>query len=233
MFVILDSGHGGADPGGGSNKYWKEKDLALKISKYQQNRLNNLGIPTVLTRDKDIYLSPTERVNIVNSYANENDSILISNHINNGGGKGAEVIYSIRDTPILGNYIAEEIKKTGQNIRNVYTRTNSLGKDYYFILRDTPYSISNIIEYGFADNETDQNILLYNWPVLAEAVVRAIATYYNAPYFPPNFTVYIVRSGDTLYKIAKSYSTTIDKIIKDNNLKSSLLNIGQELFIYQ
>lgn len=233
MFVILDSGHGGADPGGGSNKYWKEKDLALKISRYQQNRLNSLGIKSVLTRSKDIYLSPTERVNIVNSYAKNEDSILISNHINNGGGKGAEVIYSIKDTPVLGNYIAEEIKKTGQNIRNVYTRTNSLGKDYYFILRDTPYSVNNIVEYGFADNETDQNILLYNWPVLAEGVVRAIATYYNIPYFPPNFTVYIVRNGDSLYKIAKSYSTTIDKIMKDNNLENSLLNIGQELFIYQ
>lgn len=233
MFVILDSGHGGADPGGGSNKYWKEKDLALKISQYQQNRLNSLGIKSVLTRSKDIYLSPTERVNIVNNYAKNEDSILISNHINNGGGKGAEVIYSIKDTPVLGNYIAEEIKKTGQNIRNVYTRTNSLGKDYYFILRDTPYSVNNIVEYGFADNETDQNILLYNWPVLAESVVRAIATYYNTPYFPPNFAVYIVRSGDSLYKIAKSYSTTIDKIMKDNNLENSLLNIGQELFIYQ
>lgn len=233
MFVILDPGHGGADPGGGSNKYWKEKNLALKISKYQNMRLNSLNIPSVLTRDNDTYLSPKERVNIVNNYANGKDSILISNHINNGGGKGAEVIYSIRDTPVLGNYIADEIKKTGQNIRNVYTRKNSLGKDYYFILRDTPYSNSNIVEYGFADNPVDQDILLYNWPILAESVVRAIATYYNVAYFPPNFTVYIVREGDSLYKIAKNYNTTIDKIMKDNNLKNANLQIGQEIFIYQ
>ena len=53
MFVILDPGHGGSDPGGGSNSFWKEKDLNLKISKYQANRLNNLGIPNVLTRYND------------------------------------------------------------------------------------------------------------------------------------------------------------------------------------
>ena len=233
MFVILDSGHGGADPGGGTNRYWKEKNLALKISKYQSTRLNNLGIPNALTRTNDVYLSPTERVNIINNYArNNSDVVMLSNHINNGGGKGAEVIYSIRSTPLLGNLIAEEIRKTGQNIRNVYTRQNSEGSDYYFVLRDTPYSNSNIVEYGFADNVVDQNILLYNWPTLAEGVVRALATYYNVPYFPPNFTVHVVRSGDSLYKIAQSYNTTIDKIIKDNNLKTNVLQIGQELFIY-
>ena len=30
MFVILDPGHGGSDPGGGSNSFWKEKDLNFK-----------------------------------------------------------------------------------------------------------------------------------------------------------------------------------------------------------
>ena len=55
IVVYLDPGHGGADPGGGSNKYWKEKNLALKISKYQNMRLNSLNIPSVLTRDNDTY----------------------------------------------------------------------------------------------------------------------------------------------------------------------------------
>ena len=40
-------------------------------------------------------------------------------------GKGAEVIYSIRDQPTWGLMIRLKWK-TGQNIRNVYTRRNSL-----------------------------------------------------------------------------------------------------------
>ena len=35
MKVIIDPGHGGYDPGGGSNQYFKEKDINLLISKYQ------------------------------------------------------------------------------------------------------------------------------------------------------------------------------------------------------
>ena len=36
--IIIDPGHGGSDIGGGSNNFWQEKDLALKISLYQYQR---------------------------------------------------------------------------------------------------------------------------------------------------------------------------------------------------
>ena len=42
---------------------------------------------------------------------------------------------------------------------------------------------------------------------------------------------YIVKSGDTLTKIAKKYGVTIANIQKWNNLKSDRINIGQKLII--
>lgn len=42
---------------------------------------------------------------------------------------------------------------------------------------------------------------------------------------------YKVKQGDTLYKIAKKHNTTINKIKKDNKLKSDGLSIGQKLII--
>jgi LysM repeat protein len=42
---------------------------------------------------------------------------------------------------------------------------------------------------------------------------------------------YTVRSGDTLYALARKYNTTVDKIMKLNNLHSSKLQIGQRLKI--
>ncbi|MDR1466963.1 MAG: LysM peptidoglycan-binding domain-containing protein [Oscillospiraceae bacterium] len=42
---------------------------------------------------------------------------------------------------------------------------------------------------------------------------------------------YTVKSGDSLWMISKRYNTTVDKIIKANNLTSSLLSIGQILVI--
>lgn len=44
-------------------------------------------------------------------------------------------------------------------------------------------------------------------------------------------TNYIVKSGDSLYSIAKKYNTSVDKIKQLNNLNSNLLSIGQTLKI--
>ena len=42
---------------------------------------------------------------------------------------------------------------------------------------------------------------------------------------------YIVQKGDSLWKIANKYNTTVDKIKSTNNLTSNLLSIGQTLVI--
>ena len=42
---------------------------------------------------------------------------------------------------------------------------------------------------------------------------------------------YVVKSGDTLYKIANLFGITVDELKKANNLTSNLLSIGQRLFI--
>ena len=48
---------------------------------------------------------------------------------------------------------------------------------------------------------------------------------------PNNLFLYTVVSGDSLYKIARKYNTTVDEIIKLNNLKSTALKIGDVLRI--
>jgi N-acetylmuramoyl-L-alanine amidase len=233
MRVVIDPGHGGYDPGGGSNAIWKEKDLTLRISRYQQQRFKDLGIPVFMTRDTDEFLTPAMRVDRINDLADNDFAIMISNHINNGGSKGAEVIYSIRNEPTLPNMIAEEFRARGQNVRNVYTRTNYAGKDYYFVIRGAKDNIEPmIIEYGFADNPEDQQILMNNWSNLAEGVVKAIAEYTGTSYSKPKVIIHRVTQGESLYTIANQYNTTVQKIKDDNGLTSNNLKIGQELSIY-
>jgi len=43
--------------------------------------------------------------------------------------------------------------------------------------------------------------------------------------------IYIVRRGDSLYKIASAFSTTVGKIKKDNSLESDVLDVGQKIVI--
>lgn len=44
--------------------------------------------------------------------------------------------------------------------------------------------------------------------------------------------VYVVRRGDSLYRIARAFNTTVQKIKNINNLKSNVLHVGQKLTIH-
>lgn len=90
--IVIDPGHGGTDPGAVGNEI-TEKDLNLKISKYMYDRFKELGIPVSITRTDDTTLSPSERAKeILDFYGNSRNVIVISNHINAGGGERKSVM---------------------------------------------------------------------------------------------------------------------------------------------
>ena len=236
--VVIDAGHGGIDSGAVGNGII-EKDLNLKISKYIYDRLKDLGIDVKLTRDTDETLSPTERVNrVLNAFGNSSDVLVISNHINAGGGDGAEVIYALRNKDTLSNLILSELEKEGQNIRRSYQRRlpNDTTKDYYFMQRNTGNTEAITIEYGFLDSKGDDvNQLKQNWQNYAEAVVRAILEYLNLTYISTDENGYYkVKIGDTLWNIARTYLgswTKYNMIMSLNNLQNETIYPGQILKI--
>ena len=235
--VVIDPGHGGEDPGASANGI-VEKDYTLKISQYMADRLSELGIENALTRDSDVTLDSTTRPKTAQSlFGTGSDVILVSNHINAGGGDGAEVIYALRNSDTLSSKIASEFIKSGQNVRKYYQRRlpSNSSKDYYYILRETPNNESIIVEYGFLDSTGDDvNQIKNNWQELAEAVVRALASYIGVPYIAPGGTTgnyYTVKAGDTLYGIASKYGISVDELKAQNNLTSNTLTIGEVLII--
>ncbi len=46
-----------------------------------------------------------------------------------------------------------------------------------------------------------------------------------------NDTLYTVKKGDSLYSIAKKYNTTAQDLINMNNLKNTILSVGQVLIV--
>lgn len=234
--VIIDPGHGGTDSGATGNNLL-EKDYNLLISKYMYDRFKELGIPVAITRDSDTTLSPTDRVNtILNKFGNSSDVILISNHVNSGGGEGAEVIYALRNRDTLAKRILENIGATGQETRKYYQRRlpSDTSKDYYFIHRNTGNLEPLIVEYGFIDSAKDVEFLKENYKELAEAVISAVANYIGVPYTPPEgitTNTYVVQKGDSLYSIANKLGTTVSELKKENNLTTNTLQIGQVLRI--
>lgn len=234
--VIIDPGHGGTDSGATGNNLL-EKDYNLLISKYMYDRFKELGVPVAITRDSDTTLSPTDRVNtILNKFGNSSDVILISNHVNSGGGEGAEVIYALRNRDTLAKRILENIGAAGQETRKYYQRRlpSDTSKDYYFIHRNTGNLEPLIVEYGFIDNSKDVEFLKENYKELAEAVISAVANYIGVPYTPPEgitTNTYVVQKGDSLYSIANKLGTTVSELKKENNLTSNTLQIGEVLRI--
>ena len=232
--VIVDAGHVGNDPGA-VNGNIKEKDLTLQAAKYIDRRLKELGINSVLTRDDDEYLPREDRIRRINSLANNQPAILISNHINAGGGEGAEIVYALRNDSTLADITLQNIGEVGQIKRKVYQRRlpENPNLDYYYILRESGQNTEPIlIEYGFIDNIKDQNKLLNYLDNYAEAVVKAIAEYTNTPYLEPNTSEqYIVQRGDTLYSISKKFNVSINKLKELNNLESNTILPGQKLII--
>ena len=231
--IVIDAGHGGSDPGASENGII-EKDLTLKISQYMYDRFRELGIPVTMTRTTDETVEPTERVNrILNAYGNRSDVIVISNHINAGGADGAEVIYALRNNNKLANAVLESLGKAGQNMRKAYQRRlpSDTSKDYYFIHRNTGQTQPIIVEYGFLDSSGDDvNQLKNNWEELANAVVDAVADYIGVS-TTTDESVYTVKSGDSLWSIAKRYGVTVNELKSANNLTSNTLSIGQKLKI--
>lgn len=234
--VVIDPGHGGTDAGATGNNLL-EKDYNLLISKYMYDRFKQLEVPVAITRDSDTTLSPTDRVNtILNKFGNSSDVILISNHVNSGGGEGAEVIYALRNKDTLAKRILENIGATGQTTRKYYQRRlpSDTSKDYYFIHRNTGNLEPLIVEYGFIDNTKDVEFLKENYEELAESVISAVANYIGIPYTPPEGLItntYVVQKGDTLYSIANKLGTTVSELKKENNLTSNTLQIGEVLRI--
>ena len=233
--VVLDSGHGGEDPGTIANGI-TEKDYTLKISEYIHNRLDEMGVPNAMTRTSDVTLTPSERPKKVQSfYGNGSDVIVVSNHINAGSGDGAEIIYALRNNDTFARKIANEFENAGQNVRKYYQRRlpSNPAKDYYYIMRDTPNNETVIVEYGFADSTGDDvSQLKNNWENLAEAVTKAIVEYAGGEYVAPiDSNYYTVKSGDSLWSISRKFGITVDELKSANNLSSNLLNVGQNLII--
>ena len=155
--VAIDAGHGGTDSGNTGNGL-VEKEYALLISNYIKGRLDDLGIENIVTRNTDRTLTDDERVSIIETaYGLEDDVIVISNHLNSGGGSGLEVIYALRDDDDLAEEIAKEVTSAGGTVNKYYQLRDpkNTQNDYYPLIANTPNYETVMIEYGYVDNSTD------------------------------------------------------------------------------
>ena len=229
--IIIDPSRGGEDIGSNKNGII-EKDFNLELSKYIYDRLKNLNIPVVLTRDNDNTISIDDRINKIKStYGTGNDVIIISNGLNNAN-DNVEIIYALRNSNNLATKLVNELTTAGLNVSKYYQRRlpSDTSKDYNKLIRDTANNETIIINYGNINNASEANYLKNNLENIGEAVVIALTNYLGINYNPIlGSNYYRVKKGDTLYSIARNYNISVSDIKTLNNLTTNNLSIGQIL----
>jgi len=212
MKVIIDPYRGGKDTGNFFNGQY-EKNILLNLSKTLQMELEKLGINSELVRETDVSLTDDERNSIINELKNQND-IIIQNRISDDN--EFNIVYPLRNSDNLPSLIAKNLQSSGIRIDNYYQRrlpSNTM-LDYYSVIRNTTPNETIIIDFLNGNNAETIKI-----------IARTIKEYINKK------NTYTVKSGDSLYQIAKKYNTTVDELKKINNLSSNSLKIGQILKI--
>lgn len=171
MRAYIKPGHGeDGDPGAVCGQFI-ERDMAKIYGNALDERLTDAGWETKVKRDG---------MSISEAAADANDfkaDIVLSCHINAGGGDRGEVIYSVRDgSENLANVVCEGLKAAGQTVTRTYTKLNSRGTDYYGILRLTecpaviiePFFLDNLIDREIGDTEEELRQLGY---CIADALI--------------------------------------------------------------
>lgn len=161
--IIIDPGHGGADPGGLSADGVKEKDLVLAIARrleHQFKRENDL--PVIMTRDGDYAVPQSKRTPSVDGWPEEN--LILSLHLGAwpaataGGGtifvpppqeKGIEA--SDEEAVRLAEFLAAALRQEGLAVHEVLRQPL-----LPFAASDIPAAV---IELGYLTNPDDLALL--------------------------------------------------------------------------
>jgi N-acetylmuramoyl-L-alanine amidase len=180
--VILDAGHGGGDPGAVGNGM-KEKDITLEVTQKVRDILKGKGYTVIMTRDNDSNPSLDSRVNLCKN--NSSPDMLVSIHVNSGGGTGTEAFYTDRysnlttNSKALAQRLADNVagrngmvKRGNNGIK--HERESAPGQLALLTCSKAP---SALIELAFIDapsSKPDINVLRNQRSMLAQAIADAM-----------------------------------------------------------
>lgn len=165
--------------------------------------------------------------------------------------KVGDTLYSIAkkygvsvDVIINFNNLSSNLLSIGEKLRipvkNNIDMDNQFGT-YVVKSGDTLYSIAN--RFGMTVSQLMEVNNLENTTLSIGQVLRVTSgggnssgialgsSCYGEGYKEPTFLTYTVKRGDNLYNIARQYGTSVDALVKLNNLTNNNLSIGQVLKI--
>lgn len=251
--IVIDAGHGGSDNGtigAMGTKGPVEKDTNLAIAKAVESYLKQRGATVIMTRSKDTYIDLYSRVNQIKA---AKPDLSVSIHGNSMGqtsdysaSKGFLTFYSY-------NLFTDAQQKLNDSIIQTLGFPKRTARYQNLALTRIVNCPSVLLETSFLSNPEDYEYLIKeeNQKAFGDAIGKAIEDYlfelavYDSEkqkeqekaqeavaQSKPKTKTYIVKKGDTLSSIAKTYGTTIKNLKELNNITNiNYIYAGQKLIV--
>ena len=178
--IMLDSGHGGRDPGAVYNGR-QEKDDALRLALAIGEILQDRGVDVLYTRTEDVYESPFEKAMEANT---ADADFFLSIHRNSyptdNTVSGVEsLIYDKSGIKFeMAENINEQLEAVGFVNLGVKERPNLV------VLKRTRMP-AVLVEVGFINSDTDNQLFDENFQDIVEAIAAGIVDTLGLPKFSP------------------------------------------------
>ncbi len=185
--IVIDAGHGGADPGMVGIGGLEEKGINLDVSMKLKESLENQGFTVVMTRTEDqgLYQEGTRNKKVqdmqkrIEIMEKAKPLLAVSIHQNSyteESVKGPQVFYY--ESSAEGQKLAVSIQNALNTELSVERPRKEKGNTSYFLLKKSP-CVLNIVECGFLTNEKEAKLLQteeYQQKIV-EAVTKGIVQY--------------------------------------------------------
>lgn len=185
--ILLDAGHGGADPGKVGINGALEKDINLNIVKKLAEKCENCGIEVFLTRDEDVVLGEanggSEKIADLNCRADMMTELqpmfVVSIHQNSytkESVSGPQVFF--KEGNAVGKRLAEILQATLiEQLKPTKERECKGNMSYYLLKKATVPMV--IVECGFLSNSQEADLLNTDayQEKIADAVLQGILAY--------------------------------------------------------
>lgn len=179
--IVLDSGHGGVDPGKIGINGTLEKEVNLNIAKKVESYLKKQGYTVIMTRETDEGLADSKvedlktRVSLIND---KKPLIAVSIHQNSYSQEsihGAQIFYYTHSKS--GEKAAKILQEAMLDVDQDNTR-QAKENDTYYLLKKTKIP-TVIVECGFLSNQKEADLLITEeyQEKMAAAVAKGIHEY--------------------------------------------------------
>lgn len=215
------------DNGASANGY-VEGVLTAELRGLIADELHKLGVKPIMDKDDSIF---TQTINYFKNLV-DSKAIVIEIHWNSATpqAKGTETLIPEKYTEFewkLAEALSDVVSNTldiplrGKN--GVKTEIESFHKRLAWMRLNGE---NVLMEICFISNKSEMEKYQKNKKTLAKKIALVLYKFSKEDSIS---NTYLVKSGDTLSKIAKNKNTTVEKLKKDNNLKSDLIKVGQKL----